>query len=338
MKKSFFLSILAVGALVACSKSEVVDTKFDQAIGFETYLGRAAQTKAAVATSFETAGIYGFYTAGTPYSSTSVANLWVNDPLAWVGTVTPAKYWTNATDKYTFLAYAPKGADGVVVPTGENVADPTVTYTVDVDLAKQIDLLYAQAINVVKPTTDGGKIDMTFKHALSRLTVKASAAADQAFEFRVKDIAIAGNFVTNDVFNLAAGTWVADGAQATTATTYSFYSEADNDTALTTTPTDYAGSSNYLMMIPTTFSETAPAVLTVKYTTFYENTESTENVATVNVPTKFEQGKAYSINLVFSKDAAAIEFNVTVEPWDPTTGEGDQKVTDEIDQDSQIKA
>lgn len=326
MKKSFFLSILAVGALVACSKSEVVDTKFDQAIGFETYLGRAAQTKAAVATNFTTAGIYGFYTAGEKYDAESVANLWVNADLAWAGTVTPPKYWTNATDLYTFLAYAPKGAAGVVVPTSENVADPTVTYTVDVDLAKQIDLLYAQAIDKVKPTTDGGKIDMTFKHALSRLTVKASAAADQAFEFRVKDIAIAGNFVTTDVFNLAAGTWAADGAQATTATTYSFYSVADNETALTTTATDYAGSDNYLMMIPTTFTETAAATLTVQYTTFYEGTESTVNTVEVPVTTDFEQGKAYSINLVFSKDTDAIEFNVTVEPWDETPGSQDENI------------
>ena len=337
MKKSFFLSILAVGALVACSKSEVVDTKFDQAIGFETYLGRAAQTKAAVATSFETAGIYGFYTAGTPYGATSVANLWVNDPLAWKGTVDPAKYWTNENDLYTFLAYAPKDAAGVVVPTEGEVVDPTVTYTVDTDLANQIDLLYAKAINVKKPA-ENGKVDMTFKHALSRLTVKASAAKDQEFEFRVKDIAIAGNFVTKDVFNLAAGTWAAAGVQATTSTTYSFYSVANNETALTTTATDYAGTDNYLMMIPTTFSETAAATLTVKYTTFYEDTESTVNTVEVPVTTDFVQGKAYSINLVFSKDADAIEFNVTVEPWDPTTGEGDQKVTDEIDQDENIEA
>ena len=50
MKKVIFLAIAAAAALTACSKSEVIDSKYgNDMIGFENYLGRDAQTKASVA-------------------------------------------------------------------------------------------------------------------------------------------------------------------------------------------------------------------------------------------------------------------------------------------------
>ena len=132
MRKSFFLSILAVGALVAgCAKSEVVDTKFNEAISFETYLGRDAQTKVAAAnleaiqkTEYPGIGVYGFYTGKNTLSGESEANLWANLNLkyngsAWSYDEKQVKYWTNETDYYSFLAYAPYNAAGLTVPFGE---------------------------------------------------------------------------------------------------------------------------------------------------------------------------------------------------------------------------
>ena len=131
MKKSIFLSVLALAAVVSCQKSEIVDSKYgNEAIGFETYAGRDAQTKAAVASDISsTAGIYGYYTAAnkwdtnnpvTPASgfvSSPKSNLWVNGTLSNDGTVAPVKYWTNDTDYYSFIAYAPKDGAGLTVPT-----------------------------------------------------------------------------------------------------------------------------------------------------------------------------------------------------------------------------
>ena len=51
MKKTIFISVLALAAAISCTKSDIVDTKFEnEAIGFETYLGRDAQTKASETT------------------------------------------------------------------------------------------------------------------------------------------------------------------------------------------------------------------------------------------------------------------------------------------------
>ncbi len=325
MRKSFFLSILAVGALVAgCAKSEVVDTKFNEEIGFETYLGRDAQTRAAVAISFETAGMYGFYTAAEEWDADTKANLWNNDPLTFAGEVTPVKYWTNDDDLYTFLAYAPKDHSTITAPAAvENVgvANPTITYKVPAALADQIDVLYAAALNQKKQT----QVPFAFHHALARLTVKASAAAEQAFEFRVKSISITGGFITEDNLALATGEWTKDGAPETTDTKYTFYNESLNTVALTTTATDYAGDNNYLMMIPVDFT-TSKATLKVEYTTFYQGTESTTNEAEFEVTTNFEQGKAYAINLEFSKDVEPIKFDVSVDTWVPADEEQDEEV------------
>ena len=353
MKKVIFISAIALAAAVSCTKSEVVDTKFNEQIGFETYLGRDAQTKASVATAIETAGIYGFYTAGDKWGATSTANLWVNNTLTAAGTVDEEKYWTNAEDYYTFLAYAPKGHANLTIVEGQT-ANPKVNYTVAGELGPQIDVLYAGAKDVQKKNVTG-KVGLTFQHALSRLTVNAKTAENQAFEFRVKKITINGGFIESDVLTLDGGVWAKDGkaAEATTpgteatedtpatlpvyATTYTFYNNAANTVALTTTNTEYAKrtvtegettkevADNYLMMIPVDFTNQA-AYLTVEYTTFYENTESTVNKVTFPVNTNFEKGKAYAINLTFTKDVEMIEFDVDVADWDVTPDSQDNTI------------
>lgn len=347
MKKVIFLAIAAAAALTACSKSEVIDSKYgNDMIGFETYLGRDAQTKASVATTFETAGIYGFYTAGKTWSSETgdafianpEANLWVDATLKWDGTVEPVRYWTNADDKYSFVAYAPKTGAGITAPNTEPVTNPAITFAVQSNIPDQIDLLHTAVLNTTKPTGENATVPMTFLHALSRLTVNAKATEGDVFEFRVKKITIKGKFNTTDNLTLATGKWATLGTPAATETTYTFYNEADNETALTAAGTEYAkhvmdgeAADNYLMMIPTNFSKegepdtngnkTYPdaATLTVEYTTYYAGTESTVNTKEIPVTTNFEQGFAYAINLTFSQDKNnEIKFTVTVKEWDET--------------------
>ena len=345
MKKSIFLSVLALAAVVSCQKSEVVDTKYNEEIGFETYVGRDAMTKATPYGSTalpNSIGVYGFYLGtATDWTTDSKANLWVNESFAkpssgdW--TTTNKKYWTNGTDKYTFFAYAPyadgtltKGDGSLVAPTTVNLTNPALVYTVPTALANQVDLIYSNNLNTTfKNNTDATKL--TFQHALARLTVKALAKENTAgYTFHVKEVSINGKFITNDVLTLSSGRWTKDGAVAETATTYTFYTnnaEASDDNKLSATAVDYAGTNNYLMMIPTDFSSGATTVegvttypnkatLTVKYTTKYAGQESTINTKTIDIPTNFLQGKAYAINLEFELNTAnEISFSVFVADW-----------------------
>ena len=368
MKKVIFISALAIAAAASCTKSDIVDTKFDDAIGFEAYIGRDAMTKAYVVDidNIGTAGLYGFYTGGADWTDQSTANLWANEALNCTsGTVTNKKYWTNDNDKYSFMAFAPQTNDNLSnISAGTDVKNPKVTYAVPTALASQIDLTYANNFNVTKAKVDAitvedqkGKVAMPFHHALARLTVKAKDGSD-VFDFDVKEISITGNFNTKGTLTLADGSWSVEDADKKsetyvfykhevekevttegTTTTVKEYAAYDKDNALTGNLRDYAAetkttdgeNANYLMMIPRKFTTdqdaegkyTNAATITVKYTTYYQNQESTINTATFPVTTDFQQGKAYAINLTFTKETEEIKFFVTVDNWDEGTADAE---------------
>ena len=333
MKKSIFLSVLALAAVVSCQKSEIVDSKYgNEAIGFETYTGRDAQTKATVASTFTTAGIYGFYTGVNMWNGTGTntvanpkANLWSdkeNETLTAGGVVSPTKYWTNDSDYYSFLAYAPKAVASYTYLTSaldEAGSNPTLTYTVPTTLADQTDLLYAFAIDQQKPKTTAGAtstVALTFKHALSRIAVQACEKHED-YVYTIKGLTLTGNFVQTNTFDLKTGEWEAVTEQTAKETgSYTFVLPSGKVAVNGATPVSCVGE-NYLMVIP---ADVENATLTVAYTTTYgEGTEAIESnliTKTVKVTNDFEQGKAYALNLEFGPNAAdAIGFSVTVDTW-----------------------
>ena len=350
MKKVIFISALAIAAAVSCTKSDIVDTKFNEQISFETYTGRDAMTKAtpygkdALPADM---GLYGFYTGASAWSETTAPNLWINAQVTkesgWAPT--DKKYWTNEEDKYSFLAYAPfaTGAtgNGLVAEVG---ADPKVTYTVPTAIAPQVDLLYANTradanganghIDMVKPTDN--VVNLNFAHALSRITVKASEA-ESVYAYTVYGLELSGSFIKTKTFDIEDGAWIENETYTTTPENAPYVikeykKDADNkpidgvvvpDTTpvegqTAKTPHDFAGSDNYLMVIPVNFAAqgATAATLKVTYTTTFSGFESKPMTKTVSVPTNFEQGKAYSLNLVFAPNTTnEIKFNVTVDDW-----------------------
>lgn len=329
MKKVIFLSFLALAAAVSCTKSEVVDTKFGtEAIGFETYLGRDAQTKATETTTanLDEFGVYGYYTAGKTYTEAApaTANLMNNVKVTKsVGTWTysPAKYWTNEVDKYTFFAYAPYSVES-------DATAPVISYTVASALANQKDVIYSVNNRDVTKTSckhaDGTYVPFEFKHALSRIAVRAKAvmydktgavATDQTTEFdhtfTITDITLQGDFATSGTMDLSAEnpSWTS----TTVATTYDMTATAGQEL----TGKDFNFSTdNYLMVLPTDFTSKA-ATLTVKYKITYAGATSDEITKTLPINTNFEQGKAYTINLTLQRNEDnAIIFNVSsVDGW-----------------------
>ena len=348
MKKSIFLSVLALAAVVSCQKSEIVDTKYgNDAIGFETYTGRDAQTKATLlygATKhLEAIGVYGFY-LGTAdgWTKSSVANLWVNESFApntdGIWATTNKKYWTNGTDKYTFFAYAPyatagtlalgsgTGAGSLVAPvvteTLTQIVDPKLTYTVPTVLANQIDLIYSNNLN---PTwKDQNNTKLEFQHALSRISVWAKDNHDD-FSYTITAISLKGNFIGSNNLNLATGNW--DSA-STSEITYPFVVNAGS---VATEAAASVTTDDYLMIIPVLVTD---AVLSVTYNTTYEGIPSASITKEVKLSQNFAKGKAYAIKLEFApNENDEIKFNVSVTEWvddtvDETTGNKKNPETD----------
>lgn len=351
MKKVIFLAIAAAAALTACSKSEVIDSKYgNDMIGFETYLGRDAQTKASVADltalkaeTYNGIGLYGFYTGKEDWGNSTTANLWANEKLSW-GTInteegtsnawvyTNTKYWTNEYDKYTFLAYAPYNHSTLTVSTGDNVKDPTVAYSVPTELADQIDLLYANdKVNTTKKANASG-VGLQLKHALSRITVKASENIEE-YGYTIKAISLTGVFNSKGTLKLSDNSWTVEDADKKEQA-YEFLKNTETAVVVPTpkaaegetpavTAYDFAGTDNYLMIIPADFSgENAEATLSITYSTTFDGHESTDMTKTLPVKAKFEQGNAYALNLVFEpNEDNAITFTVDVAPWTETTVE-----------------
>ena len=335
MKKVIFISALAIAAAASCTKSDIVDTKFgNEVIGFESYIGRAAQTKATVINdaniAYETIGLYGFYTGANPWKigthattanaiESPTPNLWADDPLTNKGETwgaSPVKYWTNATDYYSFLAYAPQAtADNGLSAT--TTANPTVTYTVPVDdIADQIDLLYAEPVfnHQRRDAENPAPVALTMKHALSRIAVKANEKHPD-YTYTIKALSLKGSFVKENTFSLVTSSW------ATVAETTPIEEDAYNfvvENANVTSDAYVACTGDkYLMVIPANVED---GVLTISYTTTYGTDDAavTSAVITkeVEVSQNFKQGKAYTINLTFEPNSnEEIKFTVSVDDW-----------------------
>ena len=329
MKKSIFLSVLALAAVVSCQKSEIVDSKYgNEAIGFETYLGRDAQTKAAIVekNDLTTVKVYGYYTGDEDWATGTTLNLWtsglnlvLNNGTLQALAATDVRYWANESDKYTFLAYAPDA--NIVAPTDKT--NPVISYTVDTDFSKNADVLVAEPqINRTKNKLGtqenlNGTVALQLKHKLARLTVKATAD-NSPFTFHIKEISLAGKFYKEGTLSLSDPTkW-----NSTLVDETYVFAESDtdaNDTNGLPAETNYAtitGSTGYMMLIPVTAAE-HQAELTVTYTTYdpVAQLESREYTQTYPITVDFAMGKAYAIQLGFLNNATAINFSVDVTPW-----------------------
>ena len=344
MKKVIFISALAIAAAVSCTKSDIVDTKFNEQISFENYVGRDAMTKAAVATAAPEFGLYGFYTGAGKWSEATTANLWDNAKVT-NGTPESDRYWTNDKDNYTFIAYAPyadEETNTAIVPSIDEERGPIVTYTVDTNIPSQKDLLYGSRVDMQKQTP----VKLTLKHALSRITVKTSESAKD-FDYHVYGIKISGNFPKTNTLALNGGVWgtPAEGDYENGSYVIKKYEEidgkptngvkvntpkaaTDNEEAIVAN--DFAGTDNYLMVIPTPEVEGAVTALTLEvvYTTTFDEKESTPMTKTLPISVDFDKGYAYSFDLVFAPNTDdVISFEVTVDSWvdaDPVLTPGEK--------------
>ena len=350
MYKKFVMSIAAMAALtlVSCSSDDLDsfsdNSSKNEAISFDGYLGRSAVAVNGTRGSVETKetlrtkgfGVFGKYDAGD--GKTSDSKFFVNQKVTcsnskW--TYTPLKYWPTQ-GQINFYAYAPY-KDGQALKENTNTFD----FTVEPNAADQIDLLWANAMGQIKTNFEGTtkeKVKFLFKHALSRLgyTVKLSGNySPNNATFTLKKITLAGSpddetkgaFYKTGTIDLskkdATGLWNAatsdDNKQY-----FTWFNASYTVTSPTAShPTDPDSKSDYLFVIPQDFSLTTEGAdklyVIVEYDVTYKSGTKITNKVYKKLPIKFEQGKAYMLNLTIG---LPIEFDVDVDtvngvdPWD----------------------
>lgn len=341
MYKKFFMGIAAMAALtlVSCSSDDLNslsdNSSKNEAISFDGYLGRSAVAvngsrgsvldKDALQKSTEGFGVFGNYnTGGQEFGSN-----WFNNEQVKYSTeeskwkYTNTKYWPTQ-GHIDFLAYAPYVKD-------TKLTDSSIKFTVENKVADQKDLLWAKADGKTKDniSTDKNKVKFQFAHALSRLgyTVKLSEKCSSVATITLKNITLAGSapttgstteptgaFYTNGTIDLATGKWSSTSGNQN----FNWFSAETAGTqpvTFTSTSAETYKSTDYLFVIPQDFSTGTELDVIVEYTISYSDV--TANPFTYKVykklEKKFDQGKAYLINLTIG--LTPIEFNADVTDW-----------------------
>ena len=314
MKKIFF-AMMAVAALAACNKSEVIETPQGIAIAFdEVFVDNATKANDLNATNIPDFAVYGTVAKGGA-SSLIFNNQLVNGTTY---TYSPVQYWIGGA-QYDFLAFAPKTDAGWVyeVTDGKNAQNGTISFTQSTD-ANQ-DFLFAYNKPNVTPediTSAPEKVAFNFSHMLSRVrfTFTHGFTAGSNIELRVTDVHITDAYKKGTIA-------VANGAAA------NVWTPADNSLNIAFGD---AGTANITEVAPTASTEhfyLIPADATYNVTfkiTLYQAGVLVANYnRTATVAANMLRGNSYDIKATLSSDNTSddgelfpIEFKVeTVEQW-----------------------
>lgn len=202
MKKIFTIA-LAVAALAACNKSEVIEAPQGTAIAFDNAFVDNA-TKAA--TDITKANLADFGVYGTVAKGGNNALIFENTKVSKVGeayTYSPAQYWIEGAE-YTFSAYAPfTNAKWVFDETDAHKG--TLSFDNEAAQGAQ-DLLFAVAertTGVISAAPEA--VSFTFGHLLSKVVFKyTNVFTDAKITLNVYDVKI-NNAAANGTMLVADG-------------------------------------------------------------------------------------------------------------------------------------
>lgn len=218
MKKIFF-AVVAVVAMVSCSKEEVLEVNREQIAFGEVFVDnatRADYSSGKPVNAFKVYGTVKTSVATTPTQIFNGADVERNDKangVAWDCNGT-AQYWLPSSE-YNFAAIV----DGEAVATSTLPA--TINHTV-ADGAANKDLLYATATvttdeNATPNGVNGnGVVAFDFRHLLSKLQFNIVNATNQ--KYQVTSISVTG-VAQDGIYTVGAATpWAKNGNATTTLT------------------------------------------------------------------------------------------------------------------------
>ena len=326
MKKTI-IAVLALASVVACNKSEVLETTPAEAITFGSPF--IENSTKAIDPSHPAVELAGFNVYGTVAYNGKVTNIFngvevsKTTPTNQGDAASTGGNYGYATDKtqywvegntYDFAAIAGAAA----ATTDDNGMPATIAYTYD--NTKQVDLLYAHKAYGVynKPQTGSvASVNFTFDHLLSlvKFTFTNNYAQNTGFDIKVTDVTI-NNPYASATYTIANQTW----AGHTSATTpLAFGNATADDAAAGAAALQLAvgakASSNYQrLMIPGTYEkllvsfkvEVIAKDSNGKYFTIDSNTYTDVEVPDVT----FTPGYSYNLTANVTEELDAITFTV----------------------------
>lgn len=319
--KKFFFSILAVGAIVACTKSEV---KYDSASEISFAPVASTVTKANVmgaidGTAYptnETFYVWGYWQGDAPAGSDNSA---FTDPKTYIngqafkyasGEIWKGRdksyYWPK-TGSMIFACLSPVDApiEGEVANNHSLSANAfNFAYNNPSSTAKTVDLLWANNTVSYTEATAGAGVPVTFSHALAWITfrVKGESVAQDG-GFKINSLTM-NDVNTYGAFNSAAnGSWT---NQSNPADYLVFTDSVNGSQNLTGALVDLENNPKGTLVLPQAGTYTA----TLVYTNYLGDTPIVETID-LNLGGGWELGKHYTYDITFSPKEILIQPSVT---------------------------
>ena len=324
MKKIFF-SLLAIGAIASCAKTEAVYTEGETEIQLApvTALSTKANVNGVIdGITYPTAenfNVYAYWANEAAGSQFETAETYLNN----VEFKNKGKFWGGTTTYYwpkngslRFSAYSPSSLSMAHYLASDVYELNGLTYPTDI--AKSYDILVAPTTESYTAQTAAEKVSVVFEHALSWITFKLVSAEVANNVFTVTDVIVNDvNTHGNMVADMKADTKTWTTAMPKAITVF----DKANGTNVTTTAAIFENGGNTgtkFLALPQ-----ATTTVTINFTqNEMEGTPKLEN-QTVTIPLTlagdepWEAGKHYTYTVIFDLDEILI--NPSVEDWEEVT-------------------
>lgn len=319
--KKFLFSVLAVGAIVACTKSEV---KLDAPSEIAFAPVATTATKAAINTTAfpqdKDFNVWAFYSKEKPSVEPTYGNYTTpyisdktftrRDLVNWGGKYSHY-YWPNNGS----LVFAGYSAPMELTPTYDLANDKLsiFSYTQPAISSDYTELLWFGRTDSYNNKTSGDNVDVVFQHALSWITLQFQGlgmTADATNEWKIKKVVI------DDVFkrgNVECKNTIATWKDYSNSDDLIVYNN-DQGTQLTGTAQVVEDVERGTLVLPQ-----IPTTVTITYTCKTPAGAIIEEVVTASLKydndNKWANGKHYIYTITFS--ATEILIAPTVEDWTP---------------------
>lgn len=325
--KKFLFSVLAVGALVACTKSEV---KYDGESEIAFRPVASVNTKANVLNAIdgtdypvnETFKVFAYWQlldAGTDHSAFNAASEYIEgkefakavDGTLWRGAEKPY-YWPK-TGSMVFACLSPN-TDSQISNISHDVVNDKFSFSYvspnaggKIDPTKTVDVMWTDATASYNEATAKDGVPVTFKHALSWITFKVfgdeitSGGNFVINSLTMNKVKIMGNFTSHD------RTW----NSISTENSFPVFTGARN---LTTEPAVIENVDRGTLIIPQVkaVDDLTNYTATIEFTNNLGD-EVIKEVVTVNLGRGWEIGKHYTYTIKFTTSEILIEPHM--EDW-----------------------
>lgn len=313
MKKIILTAITGVLILSSCSRNEAFEDDSSaetNLINFSAYSAQSPESRSIDAdiTTLQ-ASSFSVYARLSGDGSPLMDNVDVN----WTGSnwvYSPIKYWPSSGN-VDFIAIG-KNTNATVTSMAGNLNAPTITYRANNTPATQEDLLIASALNQSKGS---GLVNLTFKHALSKLSVSVMAdATDTSLTLEINSIELEnvlseGSCTVSNTSLL----WASSGIPAN----IEFgLDQAKTAIAGNASPvyTDIMNSDGSMIIIPQQMTRLVVKGRWIQNGMTIEDFTAGKNVD-LSISGSWEASKHYKFRLKIGMNNVPITFDATIDPW-----------------------